>query len=87
MIGEIIEEIRYTNDNIIIVTNEGTYDYSVIGEWGHEAWVESVDGIENVIGQEVVETRFNDWHCLIRTHNGDCSIELRCEYGYYAWLS
>ena len=79
----LIEVILYNEDMVAVLCAGHTYVYKVVGEWGHEAWVESISCDHP---GEILEVRDDGWHVMIKTTSGYNEIELRCEYGYDAWL-
>lgn len=86
-VGEYLTGIAKVNDNLLIVTTaETVHLFKPVGDWGHDAWIESVNDGEYIKTGEILEIRNDDWHFMIRTTGGYNDIELRVEWGYEGWF-
>lgn len=82
-VGEHLVGIAKIDDDILMVsTAEEWHIFKAVGDWGHPAWVESINNGEFVKQGEILEIRDDGWHFMIRTANGYNDIELRVEWGY-----
>lgn len=70
---------KLCDDLFVIICREQNYMCRVLGDWGHDAWIESIKC--NSPG-EILEVRDDGWHLMIRTTTGYNDIEFRAEWGY-----
>lgn len=82
-VGEHLIDIDKISDNLLLVTTEeDKHLFKAIGDWGHEAWIETINDGEYIKAGEIVEIRNDGWHFMIRTTEGYNDIELRVDWGY-----
>lgn len=62
LIGKIVKDVKLEyekyNNHITFITDKEEYDFKCYAQCCSDTWIESVEGIENLIEEEVIST---DW--------------------------
>lgn len=83
---EILLSVVIDDNYLKIITSNDIYEYKLYAEWYHECWINDVEGLEDCIGNELIEIDNRDWQITIKTNNGYCDIGGRAEWGYETWF-